>query len=275
MARKVARINGIGLDVVTVETPIYSSEVTSYPVESGGTISDHVHNMPVGVSIEATISSVPGLLEAERGDDPLTEVRERLVELRDKRTPFKYEGLFATYENMAFVELSFPRDTPQDALRIVATMSRVNPVELVRVASRMRPSPQSAGKPVWLCPTLASTGLFGGLAGAKQVTPGSDASENQRAGCRRVVRRNGSWVFADNGKPLTQSELQEVGRQNRFADSGNVFIRTVGSRKESTGPGVPISSLPTYSPGAPAIKEMSKPPPKYVLPSIGDEKLSF
>lgn len=270
MARKVARINGIGLDAVTVETPIYSSEVTSYPVESGGTISDHVHNMPVGVSIEAVVSSVPGLLETERGDDPLTEVRAQLVELRSKRTLFKYEGLFATYENMTFVELSFPRDTPQDALRIVATMGAVNPVELVRVASRMRPSPQSPGKPVWLCPRL-----FLGLAGSAKDLPGGDASKNQRDGCRRVVRRNGLWVFADTGKPLTQSELQEVGRQNRFADSGNVFIRTVGSRKESTGPGVPISSLPTYSPGAPAIKEMSKPPPKYVLPSIGDEKLSF
>lgn len=270
MARKIARINGIGLDVVTAETPVYSSEVTSYPVESGGTISDHVHNMPVGLTIEAQVSSVPGILESERGDDPLTEVRAQLEELREKRTPFKYEGLFSTYERMVFVDLSFPRDTPVNALRISATMQAVNPVELVRVASRMRPSPKSAGKPVWLCPRL-----FLGLAGSLNDLPGGDDAKKQRDGCRRVVRRNGSWVFADSGKPLTQSELQEVGRQNKFADSGNVFISTTGSRKESTSPGVPISSLPTYNPGAPAIKEMSKPPPKYVLPSIGDEKLSF
>jgi hypothetical protein len=273
MTQKIARINGIALDCVTGEIPEYPSEVSSYPLEEGEDVSDHVHNLPLSLSIEAVVSAAPGALSSERGSDPLVEVRAQLEELRERRIPFKYEGLFRTYESMVFLALSFPRDTPEDKLRIAATMQAVESVELVRVAARLRPSPKAEGKPVWLCPTISSTGVFLGLAGSRAVTPGNDAAENARAGCRRVVRRNGTWVFAD-GKALTQEELTEVGKQNKFADSGNVLLRN-SKRKESTRPGVPISSLPTYSPGASAIKEMGKAPPKYVLPSIGDEKLSF
>lgn len=214
--RKIARINGIALDVVVSENPEFSSEVTSYPVEDGDDASEHIHNLPIGVSIEAVVSGTPhGAVADERGDDPITQVRAALEDLRAARVPFVYEGLRHVYRSMVFESLSMPFDASTGhALRISASLRRFNVVELVRVAARLRPSPKSDGKPVWLCPSFATTGLFLGIAGAKEVTPGSDASANKRAGCRRIVRRNGEWVFADNGKKLSQAELDEALKQN-------------------------------------------------------------
>lgn len=270
MARKIARINGIALDVVISETPDFQSEVTAYPVENGGDISDHVHNQPVGVTIEALVSGLPIDVADERGDDPITQVRAALEELRAKRQPFTYDGLRFSYASMVFESLSFPFDPSSgNSLRISATMRRVNTVELVRVASRLRPSPKTAGPPIWLCPKLATTGLFLGIAGAKDVKPGSNAAANQRAGCRRVVRRNGVWVFADNGQRLTLAEINETNRQNNHAN----IIAVTGSsiiNKETIQVSVPISSLPTYNPGAPALQKLAAPvipePPKKSTP---------
>lgn len=273
MARKIARINGIALDIVVSETPDYSSEITSYPVEDGEDISDHVHNLPVGVSIEAVINAIPFGLASERGDDPLVEVRAALTELRAKRQPFKYEGLFHVYESMIFESISFPRDASTgNSLRISATMRRVNTVELVRVASRLRPSPKSGGKPIWLCPPLtafagatASNGIGITNPGTATTTkidpikPTNSAAANQRRGCRRVVRRNGVWVFADNGQRLTLDQINETNRQNSHAN----IIAVTGAavvNKETIQVGIPISSLPTYNPGLPAIEKLSRPP---------------
>ncbi|MGL4442060.1 MAG: phage baseplate protein [Alsobacter sp.] len=284
--RKIARINGIALDVVISETPDFQSEVTAYPVENGEDISDHVHNQPVGVTIEAVVSGMPIDLADERGDDPIVQVRAALEELRATRQPFVYEGLRFTYPSMVFESLSFPFDpSAGNSLRVSASMRRVNQVDVIRASSRLRPSPKVGGPKIWLCPFLPAaiktvvnaTGPLG-----KIFKPTNSTALNKKAGCREVVKRNGFFVFADNGKKLNAAELDQLSLQN---DVTPISVSGSAVVKKSPGPGVPLSSLPTggqpvaFAPGAPAVKKMSQakiPPPTPIgLPQMGDEKLSF
>lgn len=261
--QRIARINGIALDVVISETPDFQSDVTAYPVENGEDISDHVHNQPVGVTIEAVVSGIPIGTASERGDDPVTQVRAALEELRASSQPFVYEGLRFTYASMVFESLSFPFDGGTgNSLRISASMRRVTKVDVVRVAARLRPAPKAAGLPIWLCPPKKE-GLFLGIAGSREVKPGSSAALNRKAGCRMVVKRGGFYVFADTGKRLNPFELGELGRQNDVSVSG--WAGASASASGSPGPGVPLSSLATggqpvaFAPGAKAIAKLSTP----------------
>jgi hypothetical protein len=277
--QRIARINGIALDVVVSETPDFQSEVTAYPIENGEDISDHVHNQPIGVTIEAVVSGMPIDLANERGDDPVTQVRAALEELRASRQPFIYEGLRFTYASMLFESLSFPFDGGTgNSLRISASMRRVNKVDVVRVSARLRPAPKAAGAPIWLCPPKQE-GLFLGIAGSREVKPGSSVALNRKAGCRLVVKRGGFYVFADTGKRLEKSQIEEMSRQN-----GIVAASIKGHGSAAAGPGVPLSSLATggqpvaFAPGAGAVKKMSQakiPPARNGLPQLGDDRISF
>lgn len=280
MATRTCRINGIALDVIVSETPSFESDVTAYPVENGDDISDHVHNQPVSVSIEAVVSATPLDLASERGDDPPRQVRAALEELRASRQSFTYEGLDFVYSSMVFESLSFPKDTTTgNSLRISASMRRVNKVDVVRVAARLRPSPKTSGPPIWLCPPKQE-GLFLGIAGSREVKPGSSAALNRKAGCRLVVKRGGFYVFADNGNRLDKTQIEEMGRQNGITA---VSINGHGA-PVAAGPGVPLSSLATggqpvsFAPGAPAVRKMSQarvPPTIKGLPPVLDDRQSF
>jgi hypothetical protein len=254
---KIYRINGVGLDVVVSETIDLQSDVTAYPVEDGEDVSDHVHNQPLVVVVEAIVSGTPIALANEREDNPVAQVRAALEEIRSRRQPFTYEGVHRIYKSMVFEALSFPRDpSTGNTLRISATMRQVNLRELVRVASAFRPAPKSSGPPLWLCPSKQD-GLFLGLAGARleDTKPGKDAALNRRAGCRRVVKRGGFYVFADNGKKLNESELDRLSVQNDVI-ANPVKGSAIVSKPPPGTPVIPVM----FAPGSKAVQQMSKPP---------------
>lgn len=221
------RINGIALDAVTSETPSYASDVTSYPVQSGGQVSDHVTNQLPSVSITAVVSDIPiGDMIEEHKASSLShlysgprsmQVYKALLELRKVRKPFKYEGLRDTWENMVFTDISPPMDaTTGEALRFSATMQQIDIRELVRTASRkFRPSRNVAGAKLWLCPAWAGPVLFASNL-ANLVSPSASEAENKRKLCKRVVMKGGKYVFADTGVPLTFAETIEMRRQNNI-----------------------------------------------------------
>ena len=53
------KIGSIILDAAISEDYNYSSNVTSYPVESGSVVSDHIINDPVSFNISGIIYDVP------------------------------------------------------------------------------------------------------------------------------------------------------------------------------------------------------------------------
>lgn len=262
--RKICRINGVALDVVVSESLSLSSDVTSYPVEDGGDISDHVHNQPDSISIEAIVNAIPLNLEAERGDDPVAQVRAALEEIRSQRQTFTYEGLRGIYKDMVFTSLSFPFDpNTGDALRFSASMQRVNKRELVRVAARYRPAGtmKPPGPGLWLCPPLQGIAFGIGKRLAivakaaspvtgKEIKPQSSEAINRGLGCRKVVKRGSDYYFVDNGKKLNASERERMRAQN---DLPQAMIK--GHGKPIHDANTPVAAAP----GAGAVKVMSTP----------------
>ena len=222
------RINGIALDAVTSEAPSFPSELTTYPVQSGGQVSDHVTNQPVSVTITAVVSDVPvGDMVQEHKDSSLShlysgprsvQVYKALLDLRRVRTPFKYVGIRDTWENMIFTDISPPLDaTTGESLRFSATMQQVDIRELVRTASRkFRPSRKVAGAKLWLCPAYLPFADDEEAAAAAGVKPSDSEAENKRKLCKCVVMKGGKYVFADTGVPLTFAETVEMRRQNNI-----------------------------------------------------------
>ncbi len=211
------RIGGYAIDAIVGEEVSLEAEVTEYPVESGGVITDHTRNRPLKLELEFLVSDTPiGTVAAERtaGAVPSSEARQALEALRDSRQPFTVVTGTKTYERMVFASLSFPRDRETgDALRPRASLQQLSIVEVRRVSVDLgrrrgaghRSSRRVPGAKIWLC--------SGGVA-----TSDSDA-ENRRNGCREVVTRDGRLAFADTGEPLSDRDKQALTwRMTRLID---------------------------------------------------------
>jgi adenine specific DNA methylase Mod len=68
MAIKRARLGAVTLDVVESEEPVFTNEITEFPVERGQDVADHVKNKPRTLSITGVCSGkdAPKKLEAIR-----------------------------------------------------------------------------------------------------------------------------------------------------------------------------------------------------------------
>lgn len=241
------KINGITLDAVLSEEPQYEAEVTAYAVESGDT-TDNVHNKPIAVTIVAVVSDATQGLESERSGSgtPSQAVREALESLRGTRQPFTYEGVDRVYKSVVFESLTFPRDaTTGYALTINATLREINVKSLIRVAVRgkFRPARKAPPGKLWLCPSgtaIAATN-----------------AANLKNKCRVVTMKNGAFIFADNGKILTSSEVEQMRAQNL----GRPVAQITGPIPARPSIAIPTANINdkaiTFAPGDKAIKKLT------------------
>lgn len=219
-------IDGYVLDSITEETVSYASEVTEYPVESGGKIADHVQNDAPIVTFTALVSDSPiGDAAKARGANvvPSSEAKEFLLGLRAERRPFTFVGTTGTYDLMVFTSLEFPRDGETGAvLRIEAELRQLTLAEVKRTVVRTvtslghRPARSVEGPPQFLCPDLEVVS--------------NDPAANLAKGCRRVVERQGVMHFADTGVRLTVGERALLAQQT--------YTRTGGGSLDEHGNGV-------------------------------------
>lgn len=70
MSSTFVRIGRFVLDVSLSENHTYESDVTEYPVESGGSVSDNIRPKPIKVSIEGVVSDTP--LDSNAANKPVT-----------------------------------------------------------------------------------------------------------------------------------------------------------------------------------------------------------
>ena len=91
-------IGFLPVDVFTEETITFSSEVTENPIETGGLITDHLFNKPIGLRIVGTCRG------EQRGVAFQT-----LQTLHEQRLPIFIATGLRTFTDMALVELSIPR----------------------------------------------------------------------------------------------------------------------------------------------------------------------
>ena len=109
-------IDGYPIDVTTGETHTFPLEVTSYPVEKGADIADHVRAKPIKVSLDCIVSDTPiGAVASHAtrkdGSIPSGTIYQKLLKLRQDGTPVVVSTSLDVFEDMVLSDLSVPRES--------------------------------------------------------------------------------------------------------------------------------------------------------------------
>jgi hypothetical protein len=107
-----ARTNAqiVSFDTMISEDHKYTSKVTSYPVEQGTIVSDHILKYPVTVSLSGYVTDTPlSFLQVLASFNRSTAVFERLVQLFENRSIFDVVTGIKVYKNMTITKLEVPR----------------------------------------------------------------------------------------------------------------------------------------------------------------------
>lgn len=127
--RQLSAINGFLVDCLLSDNHTFAAEVTKFPVESGGTITDNIRNEPLVVVMDCLVSNTPlGQLVALRDkvNEPADAAYDMLLKVRADRLPVTIRTSLRTYENMALQNLSIPRASGRgDELRFTATFQEI------------------------------------------------------------------------------------------------------------------------------------------------------
>jgi hypothetical protein len=118
-------IGGVELDATLVEEHRYTSRVTSYPIEDGTLISDHIINEPDVVVIEGIVSDTP-INILSQFNRSITAFNS-LVRIHQNREVITVVTGIKVYPNMAIVGLDVPRDIKTgQSLRFNIELQKIN-----------------------------------------------------------------------------------------------------------------------------------------------------
>ena len=105
-------IGGFTVDAAIEESHGFDAEVSSFPIESGATISDHVRLLPLMLQLECIVSDTPigekmegarsstGSIDTANVKSWSDRAHEHFKLLRDKREPFDVTTSLQKYTNM-------------------------------------------------------------------------------------------------------------------------------------------------------------------------------
>lgn len=126
------RIGTIDLDVTITEQHSYTSRVTSYPVENGTIVSDHIINDPETLTLQAIVTDTP--LNALAIENRSTDVFNRLIDLQKNRELVEVVTGIKVYSSMAITSIEVPRNTATgQSLTFTINMQKVVLDTTVRV----------------------------------------------------------------------------------------------------------------------------------------------
>lgn len=136
-------IDGFTIDVAKVEQHSFENEVTSFPVEKGADVTDHVRARPISVSIDGVVSNTPIGSRSEEGEGdgklPVDDALAHLRSLRERREPVTIETNLGRYEDMILQSLYTPQDaTTGLALRFSAVFVQLALVSTERTTIRVK-----------------------------------------------------------------------------------------------------------------------------------------
>jgi len=100
-------VGSITFDNTISEEYSFSSRVTSYPVERGSIISDHIFNMPDTVTLTGLVTDTP--LNVLATFNRSISVFNSLIALHERREVVTVQTGLKRYENMAITSLNVPR----------------------------------------------------------------------------------------------------------------------------------------------------------------------
>lgn len=127
--KQLAMINNFLLDCLLSDNHTFAAEVTKFPVESGGTITDNIRNEPLVVVMDCLVSNTPiGQLVdlRDKVNEPADAAYDMLLKVRSDRLPVTIRTSLRTYSNMALSNLTIPRASGRgDELRFTATFQEI------------------------------------------------------------------------------------------------------------------------------------------------------
>lgn len=169
MANKFVRIGRFVLDVTLSEDHTFEADVTDYPVESGGSVSDNIRPRPMKITIEGVISDTPltsnttnrpaaftepkgytvdavsGGTNAETSGEfevkflPSEEAFAYLQQIWESRDTVTVQTSLGTWENMAMESFSVPRSKETTGgLKFTAQFKQIQKVTNERIKSSVR-----------------------------------------------------------------------------------------------------------------------------------------
>lgn len=234
------------VDATLSEGHTLDSEVTDYPVETGGSITDNVRPKPITVTLEGIVSDTPigkiADLRNSEGDNgqmdfsPTDDALAALTAIRDAREPITIASSLQSWDNMVMTSLSIPRDSQTgNALRFSATFQQVIFVTNNRVTVRVSapqngPSQNLGAKGVKILDTKLILWKKGNPPGAPLPANGypteriylGDASANGIPGQH--------YYHSDRATPLSTPDLvnfvADLSRDQRTAIANGAFTGT-------------------------------------------------
>lgn len=155
-------INGFLIDCALKENHTFDSDVTEYPVESGGKITDNILPRPITVEIEGLVTNTPlGPIATTRetqgatlnltSTSPADMMYEFFMRLRDDRKTFPIQTSLRTYNNMALKGLNIPRGDHMNDIKFTATFQQIQSIEnkrTIRVSTPIGKGGGGGGKTV-------------------------------------------------------------------------------------------------------------------------------
>lgn len=229
------------IDVTISEDHHFEADVTDYPVESGGTISDNIRHKPITVQIEGIVSNTPlNQMLVARGQDALNDADEISTAAQGALGFLMYVWLvretvtlrtsLGTFKKMALSSLTFPRSKDTgDALKFNAKFQQIVEVSNGRVVAGG--GTRGAGGPTQKLGTQASfvfdqglvywrkgiafTGADGGVfyQGGSLIIRETEVVywKRERLSTSEVsdvnTVTNGNWFHTDQKTPLSAEEI--------------------------------------------------------------------
>lgn len=156
------KIDGYAIDIATSEEHDLEAEVTEFPIEGGGSVTDHVRIKPPSVTIKGIISDTPiGAVADLRGSNmkPSEEGRVVLEAIFAAKEQIELETTLKTYKDMIMESLSFSENGESgEALNFTASFRQVvietNKRVIIRaipIGQKKRDMGNLAGKPAgWI-----------------------------------------------------------------------------------------------------------------------------
>ena len=96
-------IDDVLVDAAENESPTFSNEISSKPLEDGTVVTDHINNEPDTFTLDIVITGENGKSAQEK--------YERLLEIRNNREIITVVGALQVYENMAISEMSLEKNS--------------------------------------------------------------------------------------------------------------------------------------------------------------------
>ena len=102
------KVGSVELDVTVREEHRYTSRVTTYPIEEGSILSDHIINEPTSLTLEGIVTDTP--LNILSTFNRSVDAFNRLIEIHENREIVTVVTGLKVYPNMAITLLNVPRE---------------------------------------------------------------------------------------------------------------------------------------------------------------------